>query len=191
MSEIQQPDLCWYALTVKPQHEKATAIALRRKGFEEFVPLYRSLRKWSDRVKNLDLPLFPGYVFCRFALDNRLGVLTAPGVNSIVGAGRQPAPVSGAEIEAIRAMVSSGLPVEPWPFIEVGQRVRIEGGSLDGLEGILTQVRNCWRVVVNVELLRRSVAVEIERDRVFPLRKAQQAASAAGPPAGARGLLSP
>jgi transcription antitermination factor NusG len=157
---------CWYALTVKPQHEKAAAHVLRSKGLEEFVPLYRTRHRWSDRFKEVELPLFPGYVFCRFAVPQRTTVLTTPSVRSIVGFGKTPAPVAEEEIQAVQAMVSSGLPVGPWPFLKVGQRVCIKQGPLCGLEGILVQLKDAWRVVVNVHLLQRSVAAEIDRDTV-------------------------
>jgi transcription antitermination factor NusG len=156
----------WYALTVKPNHEKTTAQALESKGLESFLPLYRARRRWSDRIKELDLPLFAGYVFCRFMGGERARVLTTPGVTSVVGFGNQPAPVAEEEIEAVRAMIASGLPVGPWPYLRVGERVRIEAGPLCGLEGILTQVKDVWRVVVSVELLQRSVAAEVDRDVV-------------------------
>lgn len=158
----------WYALTTRPQHERKAAQALDIKGFQTFLPLYRALRQWSDRRKTLDLPLFPGYVFCRFTPEQRLRVLTSPNITSVVGVGRRPSPIPEVEVRAIQAMVASGLPVEPWKYLEIGQRVRIEGGALDGLTGIVVQEKNSFRVVVNVELLRRSVAVEISRERVAP-----------------------
>jgi transcription antitermination factor NusG len=154
----------WYALTVKPNHEKAAAQALGCKSLESFLPLYHSRRRWSDRIKELDLPLFAGYVFCRFAEGERAQVLATPGVTSVVGFGSQPAPVTEEEIRAVRTMIASGLPLGPWPYLRVGERVRIEAGPLSGLEGILTQVKDVWRVVVSVELLQRSVAAEVDRD---------------------------
>ena len=165
----------WFAVTVRPQHEKAAAHGLERKGLEDFLPLYRDRRRWSDRVKELELPLFPGYVFCRFTLRQRAAVLATPGVRSIVGFGRTPAVVPQAEIEAIQAMVASGLPARPWPFLKVGQTVRIERGPLSGLEGILVQLKDAWRVVVSVPLLQRSVAVEIDRDVVGVTQRPRQA----------------
>jgi transcription antitermination factor NusG len=165
-STSAQPGPCWFALTVKPQHEKAAAQALRLKGLEEFLPLYQSQRHWSDRLKELRPPLFPGYVFCRFAAGNRARVLSTPGVRSVVGFGRAPAPVADPEIKSIQTMIASGVPVGPWPFLQVGQTVRIERGPLAGLEGILVQLKDAWRVVVSVHLLQRSVASEIDRDVV-------------------------
>ena len=156
----------WFALTVKPNHERAAAQSLEAKALEAFLPLYRARRRWSDRIKELELPLFAGYVFCRFAALERAHALATPGVTSVVGFGHTPAPVPEAEIESVRAMVSSGLPLSPWPFLRVGERVRIEAGPLCGVEGILMQVKDAWRVVVSVELLQRSVAAEVERDVV-------------------------
>ncbi|MBI4442283.1 MAG: UpxY family transcription antiterminator [Acidobacteria bacterium] len=152
----------WYALSVKPQHEKRVATRLRYRGWEEFLPLHRSQRFWSDRIKKLDLPLFPGYVFCRFSLENHRSVLEIPSVTSIIGFGNIPTPVSDKEIFDLKNLVASGFPLEPWPFLKVGQKIRIERGSLKGLEGILLQVRDSWRVVVSIFLLQRSIAVEID-----------------------------
>lgn len=159
----------WFALTVRPQHEKTTVQALSNRGLEGFLPLYLSRRRWSDRIKQLELPLFAGYVFCRFALGHRLRVLTTPGVTSIVGFGGALVPVSDQEMAALQQAVASGLPVQPWPFLECGQRVRIERGPLRGLEAILVRSKDFWRVVLNVDLLRRSVAVEIDREVISPL----------------------
>jgi len=154
----------WHALTVKPNHERAAAQALGCKSLESFLPLYLTRRRWSDRIKELELPLFAGYVFCRFGDGERAKVLATPGVTSVVGFGNQPAPVTEEEIHAVRTMIASGLPVGPWPYLRVGERVRIEAGPLCGVEGILTQVKDVWRVVVSVELLQRSVAAEVDRD---------------------------
>ncbi len=159
----------WYALTVKPRHEKAAAQHLAGKQLETFLPLYRSLRRWSDRKKIVELCLFPGYVFCRFGHEAKLEVLKVPSVTSIVGFGGQPAPVPDEEIQAIQVIVASGRRAGPWPYLSAGRRVRIERGPLAGLEGILVREKDAWRVVVSVELLRRSVAVEIDREMISPI----------------------
>ena len=159
-------DFSWFALNTKPGSEKAVAFALRQKGYEEFVPLCREERRWSDRFKEVELALFPGYLFCRFGSEDRLRVLTTPAVTSIVGFGNTPAPVADQQILAIQAMIRSGLPLEPWHFLELGQPVRIERGPLRGLQGVLVQVKDLCRVVLSVTLLRRSVAVEIDRDMI-------------------------
>jgi len=172
-------DRNWFALQVKPRHEKAAANALRSKGFEEFLPMCTSVRRWSDRWKELQTPLFPRYVFCRFDLKDRLPVLTTPGVVSIVGTGKIPTPVDEAEIRAVQTIVKSGLPAEPWPFLRVGQLVRIEAGPLADLEGILLEIKNRHRLIVSVTILQRSVAVEIERFWVTPIRGLPRPAAAA------------
>jgi transcription antitermination factor NusG len=158
----------WYAVRVRSNYERTVSTVLEQKGVEQFVPTYRSRRMWADRVKTLDLPLFPGYVFCRIRLDERNVVVTTDGVVNIVGAGRQPIAVSEAEIEAIRKVVQSGVPAEPCHFLKTGQIVRINHGSLTGVEGILTKVKSSWRLVISVNLLERSVAVEIDSAWVSP-----------------------
>jgi transcription antitermination factor NusG len=164
-----QIDHRWYAVRVKSNRESIVAAGLQHRGFEEFLPSYKTRRVWSDRVKDIQLPLFPGYVFCRLNIDLRLTILQIPGVVSFVEFGRGPKPVEDHEIEALQAIVNSGVPVAPWPFLEAGQRVRIERGSLRNLEGRVVEVKNRLRVVVSVSLLQRSVAVEVDRDSVSPI----------------------
>jgi transcription antitermination factor NusG len=159
----------WFALRVKSRAEKIVATMARHKGFEDFLPLYQTRRLWSDRYKTVELPLFPGYVFCRANPEFRLPLLTIPGVLNFVGFGRFPAPIDEAEMDAIKRAIGFGLQAEPYPFLEVGQRVRLAEGPLKGLEGFLVQVRNQQRIVVSVSLLRRSVVVEIDRDWGRPL----------------------
>jgi len=159
----------WFALSVKPQHEKAVAERLIAKSLQSYVPLYRERRRWSDRVQTVELPLFSRYVFCRFSLPDRVIVLSTPSIRSIVGFGGKPAPVRDEEIDALQAMVGSGLPVAPWRYLHIGQRVRICEGPLSGLEGILARERSGYRVVVNVELLHCAAAVEVDRDSVRAL----------------------
>jgi transcription antitermination factor NusG len=170
----------WFALTVKSNHERAAAGALEYKGLQSFLPLCRARRRWSDRFRELDVPLFAGYVFCRFQREERSRVLACPGVTSVVGFGRAPEAVPEEEIEAVRRMVASSLPVTPWPFLRVGERVRIEAGPLSGLEGILTQLKDSWRVVVSVELLQRSVAAEVDRDVLSVISRGAPPSAAAG-----------
>jgi transcription antitermination factor NusG len=159
----------WYALRVQSRLANIASATLRGKGYEEFLPLYRSRRRWSDRVKVLDQPLFPGYLFCRFDPQDRLlPVLTTPGVIGVVGAGKTPLPVSEEEVEAVKIILRSGVTAEPWPFLGVGSRVYIEHGPLAGLEGIVTNTDKGQRIVVSVTLLQRSVAVEIDRDWARP-----------------------
>jgi transcription antitermination factor NusG len=163
----------WYAIHVRSQHEKIVAATLRGKGYDEFLPLYRSRHRWSDRMKVIERPLLPGYVFCRFDLQNRLPILVTPGVLLIVGVGKTPVPVIDKEISALQSIVNSGFQAEPWPFLQVGQRVRIERGSLEGLEGILLCLKKPHRLVVSVSLLQRSVAVEIDENWATPIGPAR------------------
>lgn len=176
----------WYALTVKPQHEKAVAEQLSTKGLESYLPLYRARRRWSDRVKTVNLPLFSMYVFSQFDWEDRVRVLQTCSVLSVVSFGGVPCPVEAHELDALRAIVGSGLPFSPWPFLRTGQRVRISGGPLRGVEGILAREKSECRVVVNMELLQRAVAVEVERDLVTPCAPALFSISADGGPGIAR-----
>jgi len=159
----------WYALRVRSNCEKLVSLTLSGKGYSEFLPLYRKLSRWSDRRKQIELPLFPGYVFGSFDINRRLPVLTIPGVLHIVGLGNRPEPVPEEELHAIRRFITSGLPIEPWPFLKAGDAVVVEDGSMAGLEGILVAMKNRRRLVVSLTLLQRSVAVEIDRDCVRPL----------------------
>jgi transcription antitermination factor NusG len=152
----------WFALQVRARHEKTTAALLQYKSYEWFLPLYVCKRRWSDRIKEFELPLFPGYLFCRFDIHNRLPILKTPGVLSIVGIGKTAVPIEDREIAAIQCVVKSGLPTQPWPFLQVGQRVRIDSGALCGLEGIVVNFKSQARLIVSVTLLKRSVAVEID-----------------------------
>ncbi len=167
-------ELCpWYALSVKHQHEGAVRSALAFKGFEALAPTYRARRRWSDRVKEIDLPLFAGYVFCRFLFSERIRVLDAPGVSKVVAFGGEPAEVPELEIAAIRAVMAAKLPVRPWPQLKAGDRVRVERGPLRGVEGTLLREENeRLQFVIGVEMLQRWLAVEIEPDMVTPLRAA-------------------
>ncbi|MEN6537972.1 MAG: UpxY family transcription antiterminator [Bryobacteraceae bacterium] len=169
----------WYALRVKPHHEKAVARALKVNNFEEFLPTYRSRRTWSDRNTDLDLPLFAGYVFCRFAYEDRVPVLRTPGVVSIIKFCSIPAPIADQEIEAIRVMLASGLRVSPWQYLREGTRVQIEHGPLRGLHGVLLRTKDCWRVVVSVAMLQRSVAIEIDRELISAVSEWRAAAQMA------------
>jgi transcription antitermination factor NusG len=159
----------WFAVRVKSNREKIIASMVQNKDVEAFLPLYNSRRRWSDRVVSVELPLFTGYVFCRLNPDHRMPILTIPGVLHFVGVGKTPMPIDDSEIGAIGAALRCGLWAEPWPFLEVGQRVRLDHGPLQGVEGFLVEANKRNRVVVSVTLLKRSVAVEIERDWVTPL----------------------
>jgi transcription antitermination factor NusG len=161
----------WYAIRVQSKFESVASEVLLGKGYETFLPLYKSVRRWSDRKKTLQMPLFPGYLFCRFnPTDRMLPIITTPGVMGVVSAGRTPLSVEEQEIEGLQLMLSSGMDPEPWPYLNCGAKVLIERGPLAGLEGFVVQNLNRWRVVVSVELLQRSVAAEIDCAWVRELR---------------------
>jgi transcription antitermination factor NusG len=159
----------WFALQIRSRWEGTTAGLLRGKGLETLLPTYTTKRKWSDRFKVVEAPIFPGYVFCRFDVHDRLPVLITPGVISVVGRGKTPVAVDDREILSIQAAIGSGIRMEPWPYVEIGERVRVKDDVLDGMEGILTSFKGSDRVVISVTLLRRSVALEIDRSRITPL----------------------
>ena len=160
----------WYALQVRTRREGSIEALLSGKGYKTFLPTCTNLCRMSGRTREVTSPLFTGYIFCQFDALDRLPILVTPGVLAVVGRGKVPVPLEDAEISVLEAMVASGLPTEPWPFLEVGQRVRVEDGALCGLEGILTSFKGRQKIVVSVTLLRRSVALEIDRFRVSPIR---------------------
>ena len=159
----------WYALQVRPRFEKVVALHLQHKGYEEYLPLYRKRQRWSGRVKEVDLPLFPGYLFCKFDVFRRLPILVIPGVMSVVGVGRNPLAVAEEEITAVQNVVKSGLTYEPSGFITTGQLARVERGPLRGLIGVVLESRNNCRLIVSVNLLQRSVSVELDAADVMPV----------------------
>lgn len=158
----------WCAVYTRHQHEKTVSEMLQHKGFEAFLPLYESVRRWKDRKKLLSLPLFPGYVFVRGAIERRLPVLSTPGVHMIISRGERIATIPKEEIEAIRRTIEGQFRVEPHPFLRCGERVRVVRGSLEGVEGVLTRKKNLYRLVLSVEMLAQSVAVEIDALDVVP-----------------------
>ena len=161
----------WFAVRVRSNQERTAIAHLEQRGYQQFAPSFKSERRWSDRKKEIDQYLFPGYIFCRFDPSDRLAVLTAPGVVDLVGFGRTPEPIPDEEIDRVRRMVQSGLLVTPYPFLNVGQTVVIEQGPLTGLEGILVELKGQHRLVVSINLLQRSVSAEVERSAVRPARE--------------------
>jgi transcription antitermination factor NusG len=159
----------WFALQVRTRWESSTALLLSGKGYQTLLPTYKSKKRWNGRLREVNAPLFPGYVFCQFDAQKRLPILVTPGVLAVVGRGKVPLPVDDGEIATIQTVVSSGFHAEPWPFLELGQRVRIDTHALQGLEGILINFKGNQRIVVSVSLLRRSVALEIDRCCVSPV----------------------
>lgn len=154
--------LSWYALQVSCRKESSIASQIEGRGFECFLPTYKSLRKWSDRTKEIEQALFPGYLFCRFEYHERQPIVTAAGVVQVVGNGRLAIAIPDAEIEALQVAVSSGVPAQPWPYLKAGELVRVNYGHLSGLEGILVNFKGNHRVVLSVTLLQRSLALEVE-----------------------------
>ena len=152
----------WFALYTCANREKRVAAQFEARGVEHFLPLYRSMRKWSDRRVQLDLPLFPGYLFARFAPSARLRVLEAPGVVRLVGFSGQPCALPEEEIESLRAAIGGALRFEPHPYLTVGSRVRVVRGPLAGVQGILVRKKNICRVVLSLDLIARSAAVEVD-----------------------------
>ena len=159
----------WYAVCVRHQNEQRVQSVLRYQGWETLVPLYHSRRQWSDRVKEIDAALFGGFVFCRFAPGERMRVEDTPGVLRIVSFCGAPAAIDLQEMEDIRLLSSARVALSPWPYLEAGDRVRVERGPLKGLEGILLKTPDGARLVVGVELLQRSIACQLEPDMVVPL----------------------
>lgn len=168
-SDLSKP--AWYAVQVRSRKESYVASQIVGHGLECLLPTYKSIRQWSDRVKEIEQPLFPGYLFCRFEFQARRPVVTTPGVLQIVGYGRTAIPVSDEEIQGLKLAISSDLPKQPWPYLEVGQRVRVNYGTLAGLEGILVNVKGNHRVVLSVSLLQRSVAMEVDTSWLVPAKE--------------------
>jgi transcription antitermination factor NusG len=154
----------WYAIHTYPRHEKRVATELSHKAVETFLPLVSKMRQWSDRRKLVELPLFPCYTFVRIAptSEARVRVLSTSGVIGLVGAAKEGSPIPDSQIEDVRTLLSSKIPSDPYPFLKVGQRVRICGGSLDGLEGILVRRNGSRRLVISIESIERSLSICIE-----------------------------
>lgn len=162
----------WFAIMVRASREKYAANFLEGAGYKCFLPLGKVIRRWSDRTKISEAPLFPGYFFCRMDPCDRLPVLMTPGVIQIVGIGKTPTPVNEGEIAAIQRLTESGLSTMPCPYMQVGSVARIEEGPLRGLTGIVIKIKSELKLVLSVNLLQRSVAVEIDRSWIsvrFPV----------------------
>jgi transcription antitermination factor NusG len=160
--------LPWYAVHVRSNFERLVYRSLSDKGYDLFFPTYTARRQWSDRSKETDVPLFPGYLFCRFDAGQRLPIVTTPGVVQIVGNGKTPEAVSDQEIEAIERVLQSGLPYQPCPSMRIGQTVVVDSGPLSGVHGQLLQIRSRYRLVLSITLLQRSIAVEVDASWVSP-----------------------
>lgn len=156
----------WYALRVKSNFESQVALSLRSRSIEEFLPSYKTRSRWSDRFKEIQRPLFPGYLFSYFQIDTQLlEVVKTPGIVQVVSISKgSPTPISQSEIDTIRRIVESTATIKPHPYLNTGDRVRIKRGPLAGLEGILTEFKKQYRLVVSVSMFARSLSVDLESD---------------------------
>jgi transcription antitermination factor NusG len=159
----------WYAVTVRPRHEKTVTRHFEHRGLNYFLPVYRSMRRWKDRHKELDMALFPGYVFVNLNLRDRLGVLQSPGVLQFVTFQGQPAPVPDPEIRALESGLSAGLRAQPHPYLRQGKKVRVKSGPLVNAEGIMLRRKEGFRLVLSIDLLMRSVMLEVDEADVEPV----------------------
>ena len=159
----------WFALRVKSQREATVAAVLEGQGYRPLHPTYSVRRRWSDRLKILQMPLFPGYLFCQLNLANPARVVTMPSILGIVNSAGRSLAIPDHEIEALRRLMDSGVASRPWPYLQAGQDVQVRKGPLEGLEGRIVNFKGVWRVVVSITLLQRSVAAEIDREWVRPI----------------------
>jgi transcription antitermination factor NusG len=161
----------WYAAYTCANHEKRVREQLEQRSVESFLPVYETVRRWKDRRMRLQLPLFPGYVFVRMAVVDRLRVLQVPGVVRLVGFNGQLAALPDEEIEALKNGLAGGVRVEPHPFLTAGRRVRIKAGPLEGREGILLRRKGSLRVVLSIEVIQRSIVVDVDVADIQPLTR--------------------
>jgi transcription antitermination factor NusG len=174
--ECAQPR--WYAAYTSANHEKRVAMQLEERAVEHFLPLYESVRRWKDRRVKLQLPLFPGYVFVRLVLRDRLRVLQVPGVARLVGFNGLPCAVPDSEIETLQTCLVRKVHLEPHPYAQVGRRVRVKTGPLEGLEGIVIRRKNRLRFVISLDLINCATAVDVEADDLEPALRRDLARSA-------------
>jgi transcription antitermination factor NusG len=170
VASISEPRLAnWYALYTCSRHEKRVAAQLEQRRFDVFLPLYSSLRRWKDRRIELQLPLFPGYVFVRLPMQRRIEVLNVAGAVRFVAFSGRPAAVTENDLFGIRGALAEGLSLQPHPYLKIGRRVRIRGGPLTGTEGILVRKKDRFRLVLSIDIIMRSVAVEVDASDVEPV----------------------
>ena len=161
---VSSDNLHWYAAYSRANHEKSVTRQLELRSIESFLPLYERPSRWKDRTVKLQLPLFPGYVFVRLAIEEKLRVLQVPGVVRLVGFNGNPAPLLEEEMQALREGLSDSLRAEPCPYLQIGHRVRVKSGALRGLEGILLKKKSGYRFVLSLALIQRSIAVEVDAE---------------------------
>lgn len=168
-SAVEYYEPRWYAAYTSANHEKRVALQLGQRSVEHFLPVYDSVRHWKDRRIRLQLPLFPGYIFVRLALRDQLQVLQVPGVARLVGFGGVPCALPKGEIEAVQTCLARKAGLQPHPYIPLGRRVRVMAGPLCGLEGIVVRRKNRSKLVISLDVIMRSVAVEVEPLEVEPV----------------------
>jgi transcription antitermination factor NusG len=166
----------WYAARTRSRHEKVVARQLQQRAVECFLPLYQTLRQWRNGRFQLSLPLFPGYLFVRIAMSERLKVLQVPGVVGLVGFNGVATPLPQAEIDTIREALRKGVAAEPYPYLKVGQFVRVVRGPMSGLQGTLVRRKGKLRVVIRLDLIMRSVAMDIDAAEIEPMNLSLRAA---------------
>ena len=159
---VQSPQPSWYALYTCARHEKRVVQQIERRRLSCFLPLYRSVRRWKDRRKELELALFPGYVFVHMSLSNKLKVLEVPGVVRLVSFNGQPAALPEEEIEALRNRLSGSAKIEPHPYLRAGRKVRVRSGPFQGLEGVIVRRKDRCRLIFSIDLIQRSLAIELD-----------------------------
>ncbi len=159
----------WYVLYTCSRHEKQVATHLQEREVEFFLPQYQSTRRWKDRRVKLQLPLFPGYIFVHTSLQHHVKVLSVPGAVRFVSFQGRPAPLHESDLLRLRAGLDQGLCAEPHPYLKIGRRVRVRSGPLTGMEGILVRKKDRFRLVISIDLILRSVAVEIDATDIEPI----------------------
>jgi len=168
----------WYVVYTYPRHERAVADQLAHKSVEAFLPTYTKTSRWKDRRVKLELPLFPGYVFMRICIDQKLKALSIPSVIRILSFNGAPAPLNDADIDAVRLCIGRGAMLQPHSFIAIGERVRVRKGVFEGLEGIVVRHRNSCKLVVTIALIQKAVALELDADCLEHVRPSLAASSA-------------
>jgi|SRR5690348_269802 len=165
MHELHQR---WYAVHTRSRHEKAAFRQLRLREIETYLPLYRATHRWRNGDHDVSMPLFPGYTFVRIAMSDRLKVLKVPGVVRLVGFNGVPAPLDDYEIDDVRRALNFGVKAAPHPYLTEGRRVRITAGPLAGHEGILVRKKGVLRVVISIDMIQRSILVDLDARELEP-----------------------
>jgi len=168
VNDVEQKTAQWFAVYTNSRHEKVVARQLQDRSIETFLPLYRTWHRWKDRRKLVELPLFPSYVFVRIEAQKRLLVLQVPGVVTLVSFNSEPAALPEKEINALRNGLENDVHAEPHPYLRVGRKVRVTRGPMVGAEGILSRKKDKYRVVISIDVLSRSIAVEVDGADVEP-----------------------